>query len=86
MMLPVYMSKNDLLAVLDDMRAQIAADESFEGSMSYEFPWNTFCDPVDTDDPEGGFRVRAAYRIGNSMGQGGMRMVGEMRAVDNETL
>lgn len=51
--MPVYMSKNDLLAVLADMG-----------------------DPV--TDPDGpGFRVRASYRIGNSMGQGGLRMIGE---------
>lgn len=84
MMMPVYMSKDDLLAVLDDVRAQVAADDSFEGSLSYEFPWHTeMGDPA--DDPTGpGFRVRASYRIGNSMGQGGMRIAGEMREIESD--
>lgn len=37
-------------------------------------------DPQTTTDGERtDFMVRAAYRVGNSMGQGGMRMIGEMR-------
>lgn len=67
---PSYMTKEQTLAVLENIRAVVAADDSIEGSFSYEFP--------NEDDPaEPGFRVRASYRIGNSMGQGGMRMVGE---------
>lgn len=77
-LVPAYMTKEQLIGVLDDMKALVAGDDSFEGSMSYEFPWSTENgDPV--DDPRGGFRVRASYRTGNSMGQGGMRMIGEWR-------
>lgn len=69
-MIPKYLTKDELLAVLDDLRAHIEANDSFEGSFEYTFP--------EQGDPSGdGFRVRASYRIGNSMGQGGMRMVGE---------
>jgi hypothetical protein len=69
-LIPRFCSKEELLATLDDIRARLAADDSFEGSLSWEFPW--------PDDPDGqGFRVRASFRIGNSMGQGGMRMIGE---------
>ena len=75
-LIATYLSKDEFLVVLDDMRALVAAGDSFEGSLSYEFPWNTeMGDPA--DDPADGFRVRASYRTGNSMGQGGMRMVGE---------
>jgi hypothetical protein len=31
-----------------------------------------------TDGPDTNFRVRASYRIGNSQGQGGMRMIGKI--------
>jgi len=76
-LIPTYLDKEAFLGILDDIRNLVAAGDSFEGSLSYEFPWNTeLGDP--TDDPRGeGFRVRASYRTGNSMGQGGMRMVGE---------
>lgn len=79
--MPVHLTKEQFLAVLDDIRDLVVADDSFEGSLSYELPWNTRCDPVNEDDPSDGFRVRASYRTGNSMGQGGMRMLGEMREV-----
>lgn len=32
-------------------------------------------------EPDGDFQVRASYRIGNLMGQGGVRMIGEMQEV-----
>lgn len=73
----MYMTKDQLLAVLDDIKSLISEDDSFEGSLSYEFPWSKEAgDPA--DDPKGnGFRVQASYRMGNSMGQGGLRMIGE---------
>jgi quinol monooxygenase YgiN len=73
---PAYLTKGQLLAVLDEVRQLVAENDSFEGSLSYELPWSTeLGDPV--DDSRSGFRVRASYRTGNSMGQGGMRMIGE---------
>jgi hypothetical protein len=80
---PTYLSKEQFLGILDDLRSRVEDGDSYEGSLSYEFPWNReLGDPV--TDPKGeGFRVRASYRIGNSQGQGGMRLVvvGEMRLV-----
>jgi hypothetical protein len=78
MNLPIYVTKDELLSLLDDMRRHIEADDSFEGSIEYGFPWSTeHGDPE--DDPHGvGFRVRAGYRVGNSMGQGGFVSVGKM--------
>jgi hypothetical protein len=66
---PSYVCQESFVALLDDVRQRVASGDSFEGSLSYEFPW-------DGDEPKG-FRVRASYRIGNSEGQGGMRMIGE---------
>jgi hypothetical protein len=64
---PVLMSHADLLAVLDDIRARVAAGDSFEGSLEYAIP----------DEPTEGihYAVRAGYRIGNSQGQGGFRLI-----------
>ena len=67
-MKPVGMSKDELLAVLDDIRAVVAADDSFEGSIEYLIP---------EQELEADFAVRASYRTGNSMGQGGVRLIGE---------
>lgn len=78
MNLPVYLTQQDLLAVLDDMRERVAAGDSFEGSIEYTMPWSQeIGDPV--TDPRGpGFRVRAAYRVGNTMGQGSLIVIGEI--------
>lgn len=70
MNVPVPMDKPGLLHVLDDLRACVVADDSFEGSLEYLMPTE--------GDPDCAFMVRASYRIGNSMGQGGVRMIGKM--------
>lgn len=67
---PVHMAKEDLLYAIDEIRAAIEANDSWEGHFSYNFPEDDA--PINTD-----FAVRAVYRIGNSMGQGGMRVIGE---------
>jgi hypothetical protein len=68
----VPMTKNNLVSTLRDMADVVEADDSFEGSIEYLMP-------LDEAVPEGTFAlVRASYRIGNSMGQGGVRMIGEM--------
>jgi hypothetical protein len=66
----VAKSKDELLEILDDIRAVVAADDSFEGSIEYLMP-----EPLGL---EGDFAVRASYRVGNSMGQGGVSLVGEV--------
>ena len=68
-MRPIYMSKDTLLAVLDDIRAHVEANDSFEGFVQYLLP-------EEDDDPDG-FRVEARWRVGNSKGQGGMRIIGD---------
>ena len=68
---PVPVSRDTLLALLDDIRHHVEHGDSFEGSLEYLMP-----EPGDPDDVE--FRLRAAYRIGNLQGQGGMRLIGSM--------
>lgn len=69
------MSKEALLALLDDIRHHVEHDDSFEGSIEYLMPWSEEIGDPETDGPEVQFRVRAAYRIGNRGGsQGGMRI------------
>jgi hypothetical protein len=63
----VGMSVEQFLEVLDDVRARVAAGDSFEGHIEYLMPEN----PADGV----AFDVRARYRVGNSMGQGGVRFV-----------
>jgi hypothetical protein len=78
--MPVYLTVDELVALLDDLRTRVAAGDSFEGSIEYTMPWSVeLGDPEDDPSGQPGFRVRAAYRVGNTMGQGGMVMVGEMR-------
>ncbi|WP_158813198.1 hypothetical protein [Streptomyces rimosus] len=62
------MSRGDLVALLDDIRARVATGDSFEGNLQYLMP--------QADDAEHPFDVAATYRVGNSMGQGGAVIIG----------
>lgn len=69
---PRIITHDELLGILDDIRLRVATGDSFEGSIEWMIP----------EAPAGArdFAVRASYRIGNSLGQGGMRLVGDMPA------
>jgi len=73
---PIYLTKEQLLHIIDDIRSHVEANDSFEGSLEYGFPWDAAMGDPATDEDKSGFRVCAAYRTGNSEGQGGMRLVG----------
>jgi len=60
----ITLSKEDFLAVLDDLRAWIAMDDSMEGSLAYEW----------ASEPDT-YRVQGFVRFGNSDGQGGARVL-----------
>ena len=118
--MPVPVSKETLIAVLEDMLEHVRHDDSFEGSLEYLMPmpaedhnpvdvevrtstvdgmmlhWCGRCgvgcesvaelervhqgDPRTTADGQPtSFMLQASYRIGNSMGQGGLRMIGELK-------
>jgi len=59
------MHADELAALLTDMAARIPAGDSFGGYINYEV----------ADGPAHEFDVEGAYRIGNTMGQGGMRVI-----------
>lgn len=65
----VPMTRDQLVQVLEDMLDVVRDGDSFEGSIEYLMP-----EPEDFDKGVE-FRVMAAYRVGNSMGQGGMRLI-----------
>lgn len=74
---PIFLTQEQLVELLTDILNRVKAHDSFEGSIEYTMPWNKeFGDPE--TDGGNGYRVRAAYRVGNSQGQGGMRMVGKV--------
>lgn len=67
---PVPMSQQDLAATLQDMLDRVRAGDSLEGSIEYALPY--------IGDPEDAYAmVRAAYRVGNLDGQGGMQIIGD---------
>jgi hypothetical protein len=68
-MKPIYMSREDLLAVIDDIRYRVGAGDSYEGFLNYLMP--------EEGDPPDGFRVEARWRVGNLQGQGGMSVIGD---------
>ena len=71
-MKPVPLTQRDLVAVLREMALLVERGDSFEGSIEYLMP-------TIEQVPEGTYAlVRASYRIGNLMGQGGLRTIGEM--------
>lgn len=71
MNLPVPLSQGDLVLVLREMADRIEVGDSFEGSIEYSMP-------IDEQDiPEDTYAmVRAAFRVGNRQGQGGMKVIG----------
>lgn len=65
----VIISQAALLSALDDIRYRVALGDSLEGSIEWLMPEGPEAGPRD-------FAVRAAWRVGNLQGQGGMRMIG----------
>jgi hypothetical protein len=67
--MPQHMSREQLLATLDDIRGGVECGDTLEGSLQFTLNY---------DDPaaEHPYDTQAAYRVGNLMGQGGMRLIG----------
>ncbi len=63
-MKPERLTTEELAATLGEIRRLVEAGDSFGGHLEYE--------AVAGDT----FDVTASYRIGNRMGQGGMRVIG----------
>lgn len=66
--MPANLSREDLLAVLDEIRNGVASGDTLEGSIEFLLNYN--------DELPQPYDVRAGYRIDNLQGQGGMRMIG----------
>ncbi|RXS78879.1 hypothetical protein EST92_19800 [Streptomyces sp. TM32] len=59
------MTREELVALLDDFRDRVAAGDSLEGKLQYSLP------PVGQH-----YEVGALYRIGQLLGQGSTTIVG----------
>lgn len=71
---PVRMTAKQVSGILADMSQRVGCGDSFDGSISYYTDYEREPDGLDFD-------VTAAYRVGNRMGQGGMRLIrGEQEA------
>lgn len=70
-LVPVPMSRNELVAVLEDILAHVKSGDSFEGFLNYLIPG------MEAMEQGVEFVVEARYRIGNLQGQGGMRIYGK---------
>lgn len=64
------MSKGDLVAHLTTILDGVKTGDTLEGSIEFLLPFPPAGDPEDAD-----FMVRGSYRIGNRMGQGGVRLI-----------
>ena len=71
------MTRDDLAALLDDIKARVLAGDSWEGRISYT--------AMDEDLLSEEVRVEGCYRIGNTEGQGGIRMIASDRPETSET-
>jgi hypothetical protein len=72
----VPMTKVELVSLFDGLAQLVGEGDSFEGFVEYQMP--DVGPGIPDPPPEVYANVRARYRIGNSMGQGGMRFVGEL--------
>lgn len=79
-------TKAELIEILENILEAIKTDDSFEGFVEYLMPISS---PEDEElaarDPrwaEADFAVRARFRVGNSIGQGGMQAFTKPRHPD----
>lgn len=77
------MTQEELAAVFDELAALVRAKDSWEGLIEYLMP--EMGPGIPDPPPEIYANVRARYRIGNSMGQGGMRFVGGLVSKEKPT-
>lgn len=77
---PAKLTHEQLLKVLAEICDGFRAHDTLEGSI--EFLVSIEEDDRDDEDAPLTWDVTASYRIGNQMGQGGMRMIGEWKAVE----
>lgn len=69
---PEPASRELVLEMLDEIRAGVESGDSLEGHFTWSLPYP----PEDPEDVD--FMLLARYRVGNLMGQGGLRSYGKM--------
>lgn len=87
-MQPTVMTADDLAETLETMAKAIRSRDSFEGGFQYTCMDANIFDPVDIESAfntlmelkPGEFLVRGMFRTGNSMGQGGAHLIGDMES------
>jgi len=73
-LVPKPLTQDQLVEVLADMAQRVERGDSFEGSIEYLMP-GPFEDLMEI--PEDTYAlVKASYRVGNTDGQGGVRLIG----------
>ena len=79
---PIDSTYVEVAALLRDMSERVALGDSFEGSIEYSMPdvpeWAQRGEPKPDGWRDPDVLVRAVYRIGNTQGQGGVRIVGSI--------
>lgn len=75
-LIPVAMDRNELYDVLIDIAERVTRGDSFEGNIEYFIPDEDAADLGGWPSADAEFWVRGVYRIGNTFGQGGTRMIG----------
>lgn len=73
-LIPLEMSYEQLAALLEDMAHRARVGDSYEGHIEYLMP--------EEDGGPDKVLVRGAYRIGNTEGQGGMRLIGTVPGIE----
>lgn len=72
--IPAPCTKDELVGALTEILEGVRTGDTLEGSIEFLLPYPPAGDPEDAD-----FMVMASYRVGNRLGQGGLRMVGEWK-------
>lgn len=80
--LPIATTYEGVADVLRNMADHVAAGDSFEGSIEYQMPdvpdWAQRGEPKPDGWVDDEVLMRCSYRVGNSQGQGGVRIVGSI--------
>lgn len=66
---PAILSQEQLVKLIRHIADLVETGDSFEGNLEYLIP----------EDGGEGFATKAAFRVGNLDGQGGMRFIGDLK-------
>lgn len=80
-LMPMQVSRAELVLILEDILQRVKEGDSFEGNFEYRIP-----DPWPEADLSRDYEydLKAVYRIGNTGGQGGMRIYGNWEEVRDD--